>query len=123
MVSLLFGGLATFGEVITFGGSLFSGLIRSHKVLTLLSGGGYFRRVITIGTLRYSLKNELQYKFELGMNSPLQKIVRKQYITRKLNGVMTSKSIINVICKWLYQYLSTRSEWWIEWKELEAELH
>ena len=46
------GGLATFGGVVTFGGSLFSGFINSHKVLTLLSGGRYFRRVVTIGTLR-----------------------------------------------------------------------
>ena len=53
MVSLLFGGLATFGGVVTFGGSLFSGFFSGHKVLTLLSGGRYFRRVVTIGTLRY----------------------------------------------------------------------
>ena len=40
---LVFGGLATFaggggGGVVTFGGSLFSGFIRSHEVLTLLPG-------------------------------------------------------------------------------------
>ena len=40
------------GGVVTFEGSLFSGFISSHKVLTLLSGGRYFRRVVTIGTLR-----------------------------------------------------------------------
>ena len=36
----------------TFGGSLFSVFIRNHKVFTLLSGGRYFRSVVTIGTLR-----------------------------------------------------------------------
>ena len=46
LVLLLFGGLATFG------GSLFSGFIKSYKVLMLLSGGRYFRRVGTIGTLQ-----------------------------------------------------------------------
>ena len=47
LLHVLLGGLATFG------GSLFSGFIRSHKVSTLLSGGCYFRRVITFGTLQY----------------------------------------------------------------------
>ena len=47
--------LASFGGLATFGvewGSLFSGFIRGHKVLTLLSGGRYFQGVVTIGTLR-----------------------------------------------------------------------
>ena len=38
---------------LLFGASLLSGFISSHKVLTLLSGGRYFWRVVTIGTLRY----------------------------------------------------------------------
>ena len=47
----LFGGLATFvggGGGATSGGSLFSGFIRSHKVLTLLSEGRYYRNFTVV---------------------------------------------------------------------------
>ena len=44
--------LATFGGVATLRGSLFSGFIRSQKLLTLLSGRRNFRGVTTTGTLR-----------------------------------------------------------------------
>ena len=37
-----FWGLTTFGGVKTFGDSLFSGFIRSPKLLKLLSGGRYY---------------------------------------------------------------------------------
>ena len=40
------------GGVATFRGSLFSGFIRSQKLLTLLSGRRNFRGVTTTGTLR-----------------------------------------------------------------------
>ena len=63
MVSPLFGGLASFGRVVTFGGSLFSGFISSHKVLTLLSGGRYFRRVVNIVALRYFNAMETDVKY------------------------------------------------------------
>ena len=36
----------------TFGSLLFSGVVRSHEVKTLLLGGRYFQRVVTFGTLR-----------------------------------------------------------------------
>ena len=43
-------GLATFGGQATFRGSLFSGFIRSHKVLTLLlSEGRYYRNFTVCG--------------------------------------------------------------------------
>ena len=50
VVSLLFGGLTTFGGggVATFGGSLFSRFIRSHKVLTLSSGGRYYQNFTVV---------------------------------------------------------------------------
>ena len=41
------------------GARYFSGFISSHKVLTLLPGGRYFRRVVTIGTLRYRCTREV----------------------------------------------------------------
>ena len=42
------------------GDSQLSGFIRSYKVFTLHSGGRYFRRVVTIGTLRYLQEFERQ---------------------------------------------------------------
>ena len=39
----MYKGLATFGGLLLSGGSLLSGFISSHKFLTLLSGGRYFR--------------------------------------------------------------------------------
>ena len=41
--------------ITTFGGSLFSGFIRSHKVLTSPLGVDSVQGVVTIGTLRYLL--------------------------------------------------------------------
>ena len=50
---LLSGAVATFGRGRYFrGGSLLSGFSSSHKKVTLISGGCYFRGVVTIGTLR-----------------------------------------------------------------------
>ena len=45
--------VTTFGRSLLSGGSLLSGFTSSHKKLTLISGGCYFRGVVTIGTLRY----------------------------------------------------------------------
>ena len=45
-------GFATFEGGPTFWRSLLSGFTSGHKKLTLISGGRYFREVVTIGTLR-----------------------------------------------------------------------
>ena len=42
------------GAPLLSGGSLLSGFTSRHKKLTLISGGCFFRGVVTIGTLRYS---------------------------------------------------------------------
>ena len=82
MVSLLFGGLPTFG------GSLFSGFISSHKVLTLLSGARYFRRIVTCGTLRYLQKYERQFKtYAAGDQTLTLKDCLTRLIFMKLNVI------------------------------------
>ena len=40
------------------GGGVFLGVIRSQKILTLLSGGRNFRVVATIGTLQYYIYHD-----------------------------------------------------------------
>ena len=55
--------LDTFWELATFGGGgggggVLLGVIRSQKLLTLLSGGRNFRVVATIGTLQYYIYHD-----------------------------------------------------------------
>ena len=47
--------------VATYGGSLFSGFIRSHKVLTLLSGGHYYRRNLTVAPESSDVINTIEH--------------------------------------------------------------
>ena len=50
------GNLNTIGGLASFGGSLLSGFINSHKFLTLFSAGHCFRGVVTFGSLRYTAR-------------------------------------------------------------------